>query len=1158
MQSSDDTELIDGVPVQRITPLDALDPFLMTVVSNSDLWMFVSSSGGLTAGRVEPADCVFPYETDDRLHRSGGRVGPVTVLRVERDGRSELWRPFVGDAAGRRRSVLKSLRGNAVFFEEEDARLGFTFRYRWAPSDRFGWVRTATLLHHDTPAPGSAVVHVVDGLVGLMPWGVDVGMQQSMSNLVNAYRRSEVVESVLGIFTLEALVVDRPEPAEALRATTVWTTGLPGARVGVDPRALIDVERGGAFEATELVTGRPGAHLVAATVESRPGATHRWHIAADVAQSHSAIARLLDDVRRPDELSKAVDDDIDRCSERLVDIVAGADGSQCTASPVVDAHHAANTLFNVMRGGTFPNGSEVRADSFRAFVAARNTDAARRHAAWLAELPDRLDVADLRARAGRPGDPDLARLAHEYLPLAFSRRHGDPSRPWNHFAIRVRDADGEPVMAYQGNWRDIFQNWEALCRTYPDYLPSIIAKFVNASTGDGFNPYRITSDGIDWEVPEPDKPWSGIGYWGDHQIVYLYRLLLAQQQHDPSWLRAELGRRIYSYADVPYRIVSFDRLVRDPKRTVEFDRDLHDEIDRRVSRIGADGRLAVDDTDGVIHVSLLEKLLVPALSKLSNFVADGGIWMNTQRPEWNDANNALVGSGTSMVTLAHLRRYLQLLEEVTTDVPDTIPVSADVVTWIERVLGVLEAHESTTALPTSTVPTSSTTTTTTIDDDDDADLTRGRILRDLGTAFDEYRTRFYEAGPSGSRPLPSSLLRRLLRTSRHHLDASLRSARRPDGLYDSYNLLAFSPGSEAVTVERLPAMLEGQVAVIGSGVLEPSEVSRLVEAMYASDLHRSDLDTFVLYPATPRPSFLDRNLIPAEAVNGDPLLRALVESGDQDVVVRDVNSDHHFAAHLRNAHDLDAALDLLADDDRVGHLVEARRRSIHALFEHVFDHHRFTGRSATMYAYEGIGSVYWHMVTKLLLAVQEVILDAGEDTTAETLAELTTWYDRIRGGLGFNKSAAEYGAFPTDPYSHSPAGAGAQQPGMTGQVKEALLVRRAELGLTVTEGRVRISPRLLSASELRDSPGTLEYLDVAGRPCRVEVPAGSAGFTVCRVPVVIHASDEDSHIVVTDRSGARRTIPGLVADIALSADLFGHRGEVTRIDVTVPVGSMGR
>ncbi len=35
--------------------------------------------------------------------------------------------------------------------------------------------------------------------------------------------------------------------------------------------------------------------------------------------------------------------------------------------------------------------------------------------------------------------------------------------------------------------------------------------------------------------------------------------------------------------------------------------------------------------------------------------------------------------------------------------------------------------------------------------------------------------------------------------------------------------------------------------------------------------------------------------------------------------------------------------------------------------------HEFTGRSSTMYAYEGIGSIYWHMVAKLLVAIQESV-----------------------------------------------------------------------------------------------------------------------------------------------------------------------------------------
>ncbi|MCC5021732.1 MAG: hypothetical protein J6386_02535 [Candidatus Synoicihabitans palmerolidicus] len=37
--------------------------------------------------------------------------------------------------------------------------------------------------------------------------------------------------------------------------------------------------------------------------------------------------------------------------------------------------------------------------------------------------------------------------------------------------------------------------------------------------------------------------------------------------------------------------------------------------------------------------------------------------MNTQRPEWNDANNALVGYGVSVVTLAYLRRLLRHVQD---------------------------------------------------------------------------------------------------------------------------------------------------------------------------------------------------------------------------------------------------------------------------------------------------------------------------------------------------------------------------------------------------------------------------------------------------------------------------------------------------------------
>ena len=140
------------------------------------------------------------------------------------------------------------------------------------------------------------------------------------------------------------------------------------------------------------------------------------------------------------------------------------------------------------------------------------------------------------------------------------------------------------------------------------------------------------------------------------------------------------------------------------------------------------------------------------------------------------------------------------------------------------------------------------------------------------------------------------------------------------------------------------------------------------------------------------------------------------------------------------------------------------------IYERVFQHRAFTGRSGTMFAYEGLGSIYWHMVGKLLVAAQEcyvAAVDAGAPAAVQK--RLADRYHAIRAGVaGLGKSPAVYGAFPLDPYSHTPAHAGAQQPGMTGEVKEEILTRLGELGVRVREGRIQFRP--LPAPEERVPP----------------------------------------------------------------------------------------
>ena len=220
--------------------------------------------------------------------------------------------------------------------------------------------------------------------------------------------------------------------------------------------------------------GVRGAFVAQAKLRLPARGAQTWYNVLDVSQDAVAVHDLIHFIALPDAIDR-IEAAMKQSTETLKRIVAQNDGVQHTGDEHNDARHFANVLFNTMRGGyylTYP-----------------------------------------------PTSPT------QDLPLTFGRRHGDPSRPWNLFDIRVQDEQGNPVVAYQGNWRDIFQNWEALSVSYPLFINHIIAKFLNATTADGYNPYRITDKGIDWEVIEPENPWSNIGYWGDHQIIYLLKLL---------------------------------------------------------------------------------------------------------------------------------------------------------------------------------------------------------------------------------------------------------------------------------------------------------------------------------------------------------------------------------------------------------------------------------------------------------------------------------------------------------------------------------------------------------------------------------------------------------------------------------------------------------
>jgi hypothetical protein len=324
---------------------------------------------------------------------------------------------------------------------------------------------------------------------------------------------------------------------------------------------------------------------VSDSVALAAGESADWLVVAEVELDASRVRSLMRDMAAPG-IKELVRADVARGTVNLVRIVGETDGLQATADEPSVWRHFANTLFNAMRGGIPDHGYVISRDDLRAYLSKTNAPVGVRQAGFLDSLPASLTRDDLMERVAGVGDVDLERLAAEYLPLSFSRRHGDPSRPWNSFSIRLKDAQGKPMLNYQGNWRDIFQNWEALALSYPDFVEAMLFKFADSSTLDGYNPYRVLREGYEWEVMDPSEEWSNIGYWGDHQVSYLLRLLEVADRHRPGSLAPLLTRKVFTFADVPYRIRPYADLLRDPRDTIDFDKGIHDAAMARAERIG--------------------------------------------------------------------------------------------------------------------------------------------------------------------------------------------------------------------------------------------------------------------------------------------------------------------------------------------------------------------------------------------------------------------------------------------------------------------------------------------------------------------------------------------------------------------------------------------
>ena len=210
-----------------------------------------------------------------------------------------------------------------------------------------------------------------------------------------------------------------------------------------------------------------------------------------------------------------------------------------------------------------------------------------------------------------------------------------------------------------------------------------------------------------------------------------------------------------------------------------------------------------------------------------------------------------------------------------------------------------------------------------------------------------------------------------------------------------------------------------------------------------------------------------------------------------------------------------------------------------------------------MYKYEGLGCIYWHMVSKLVLAVAEFIIDSrGAGVDESILQKLTIHLRDIREGLGLHKTPDSYGAIPLDPYSHTPGFTGVQQPGMTGQVKEDIITRFRELGVVVEDGAISFNPYFLSRDEFTSEARPHDVFS-GDRGQEEAWEAGCLAFSLCGTPVIYRLGENGSiHVHMDNRK--TEVINGLHFGKSLSQSLFNREKRIRKILVNIPKEALGQ
>lgn len=309
---------INGEKFYKIAEAQTLSPFLITVASSSDIWIFLSSQGGLTAGRKTADNNIFPYETDDSLHVSYD-AGSRTYIKCD----NKIWQPFEQNFKFKiSQNIYKSYYGTSVIMEEINHDLQLSFSYHLQNSEKYGIIKTTNITNL---ADADVEVEVLDGMLSIMPFGVDSFVQALSSNLVDSYKAAELVDDNLAVFSLTSQINNSPIPVEVLKANIAYTT-LENPKVFLNTSAITAFKNGDLSDVSPESYGKNCAYFVNYAQTLKAKSTKEYSFVMDIDIDIVEITRTRNFIKSGD--FKPLFEDIQKCTDEVVKIVQSADGDR--------------------------------------------------------------------------------------------------------------------------------------------------------------------------------------------------------------------------------------------------------------------------------------------------------------------------------------------------------------------------------------------------------------------------------------------------------------------------------------------------------------------------------------------------------------------------------------------------------------------------------------------------------------------------------------------------------------------------------------------------------------------------------------------------------------------------------------------------------------